>query len=543
MLAERPMSRPCVLPLLLVLLTACPTPQRGPVEGPPIPAGAGAFGALELVPPNVSYLLAVRRLSTLSEALRGFVEPLRVINSNLTIERVDQEIRRELGASFLDANELDDGGFDLSGDVALYATDASPTLIARVVDETRLSKFLADRTKSVTTYIKPYKNLVVTSWVQSPEVRGTYVRIGRYFVLRYSLLGEPAKQEKPPSEAPHPWLDEILAVQQSRRSALSGEALRWVLDQIKEDRDAVLFVDGPRLAQGLKALTAKTAPTCGAAHDELAQLRRLAAGFRLQKREMRARVIVDLSPEAQKDLRQQMVRGAILPAKLRDRAGLRLDWQLKPPFLPALVARLGKKECGPAAKVIAFLGGWTDLLRHPVAVRLGGGISAAILESDERGQGTIHLRAAAIGGCDDQQRRALARDLPGDGKETVAGKEVQRVTTTTVLTERVRLALSDGLLRLAAGDGLMEQLLAKPPTAGDSMVSLRLEPGRLADVRAALKVFDAPPPPATPWGYRPRSRNDDLDQLAHVISAYALLRIEARAVASGVQIDAEYRLR
>jgi hypothetical protein len=542
MLAERSMRRRLAL-LLSLVLTACPSSQKGPVEGPPIPAGAGAFGALELVPPNVSYLVAVRRLSTLSEALRGFLEPLRVVNSNLTIERVDQEIRRELGASFLDANEIDDGGFDLSGDAALYSTDASPTLIARVVDETRLSKFLADRTKSVTTYIKPYKNLVVTSWVQAPDVRGTYVRVGRYFVLHYSLLSAPAKQEKPPSEAPHTWLEEILAAQQSRRSALSGEGLRWVLDQIKEDRDAVLFVDGQRLAQGLKVLTATTAPTCGEAHDELAHLRRLAAGFRLQKREMRARVIVDLSAEAQKDLRLQMVAGVVLPPKIRDRGALRLDWQLKPRLLPDLVARLGKKECGPAAKVIAFLGSWTNLLRSAEAGRFSNGLSAAILEADERGQGTVHLRGAVIGGCSEQERGAFQRDLPSDGKELIAGKEVQKVTTTTMLTERVRLALSDGLLRVAAGDGLMEQLLAKPPTAGDTLVSLRLEPGRLADVRAALKVFDAPPAPATPWGYRPRSRNDDLDQLAHLISAYALLRIEARAVAPGVQINAEYRLR
>jgi hypothetical protein len=121
------------------------------------------------------------------------------------------------------------------------------------------------------------------------------------------------------------------------------------------------------------------------------------------------------------------------------------------------------------------------------------------------------------------------------------------VASETTLTEKARLALGGGVLRLVAGDGLMERLLSPklqsaPP---GRLISLRIEPGRLADLRAALKLLDEKAPPSSPWGYgySRRSRSDELDRLANLVSSAAVLALDVSLAPPVLRVEMECLLR
>ena len=158
-------SLPAALAAVL-LLAACPATPPKPVEKGS--AVALPTPVLALVPPRATYLIAARRLATFAEALRAAIEPLRILDQRMTAERVDGDLRRDLGASPLAVSDLDEAGLDASGDAALFGVGYSPTFVLKVADEARLKKFLADRTKQVTTYLRSYKGQTVTSWNHRP---------------------------------------------------------------------------------------------------------------------------------------------------------------------------------------------------------------------------------------------------------------------------------------------------------------------------------------------------------------------------------------
>jgi hypothetical protein len=514
-----------------------------------------------MVPASASAVVAVRRLATLSEFLRGAVEPLRIVDTRKTADGLDQEYRRDWGVSPLELVDLEDAGLDGTGDLVLFSTGASPTLVVKIGDEARLKKFLGERTKTVTTYLKQHRGQEVTSWSHQPRVRASFLRFRGYFILHLEELGADAVAARPaagwggklgtPAESGLRWLDEILDAAEGKGGELAG--LSWVLRRTSgEHRDLIAFLDPARLAAAAAALRAPTRRSaCAKLDAELAGIARAGAAFRLQKRSLRVQAALELGAAAQKALRGKLEGGVALPPPIWERAPIRAEWQLSPSYLLGLAAGYSSRECGtPYTWIAEHLSSsrLADLLRRNggFLAQLGGALSAALFVSDEKGQGTFVIRGALVARCKGTAIDYVRRELPiaADGREKIRGREVQHLSPRErILQERVRVLLADDLLRLTSGDGLMESLLdaAKPP--GERLLSIHLEPGKVADLRSLFKLLEDQPATPSPWGYHGRRQAEELDQLANLISSYAKLRLEGRLRGAEVDLELEYRLR
>jgi hypothetical protein len=86
---------------------------------------------------------------------------------------------------------------------------------------------------------------------------------------------------------------------------------------------------------------------------------------------------------------------------------------------------------------------------------------------------------------------------------------------------------------------MLEPAASLPP---GRLFSLRLEPGRIADLRALLRLLEDPPVAAAASGRSSRNSRE-LDRLALTISHYARARIEGRLKPGGLRVEVEYSLR
>ncbi len=551
-----------ILALSLFLFTSgCPgTTQPPPRTGPDrVPALAG-FPATALVPASATAVVAVRRLATLSEFLRGAIEPLRILDSRRTADGLDQEFRREWGVSPLELGDLEDAGFDGAGDVVVFASGASPTIALRVGDEARLKKLLAERTKAVTTYLKQHRGHEVTSWSYAPRTRASFLVLRGYFLLHLEELS--ADQPAPPkggwggklgapAEAGMAWLDEIM---DAGAKGVSGPG--WVLERTSgELRDLVAFVDPARLAAAARTLAGKARRAdCDKLDTGLAGIARAGAAFKLQKRSLRGQAVLELGDAAQKELRAQLERAAVaLPRPLFAKAPVRAEWRVSPSYLATVAGTYSSRECGmPYTWLAEYLSSsrLADLIRRNGGFlsQLGSALSAALFSSDEKGQGTFVFKAALVARCKGAAIDYVRRSLPiaSGEKEKIAGREVEKVSPQErTLQERVRVLLADDLLRLTSGEDLMESLLgAAPPVAEDQLLAIRLEPGKVADLRSLLKLLEDQPASPSPWGgYYGRRQAEELDQLANLLSSYAKLELGARLRGALLDLSLEYRLR
>jgi hypothetical protein len=94
----------------------------------------------------------------------------------------------------------------------------------------------------------------------------------------------------------------------------------------------------------------------------------------------------------------------------------------------------------------------------------------------------------------------------------------------------------------------MEKLLGpqRRERRGAGLLFFELVPGKLADLRAALKLLDDSPGPvpAVPaWFPRLRSRNEELDQTAAWLASFARLGLQASLSGTSLRIEGDYTLR
>jgi hypothetical protein len=102
----------------------------------------------------------------------------------------------------------------------------------------------------------------------------------------------------------------------------------------------------------------------------------------------------------------------------------------------------------------------------------------------------------------------------------------------------VQVCLEDELMRLAVGESVMRRLLGgegTPPRPPTSLLTLRVQPGRIADIRALLALLERQPASS--------SHNQELDQLSAMLSRYALIKLDGELAPPGIRIEAEYKLR
>lgn len=552
--------------LLLTLLCAtvgCPgATQPQPKTGPERPRALAGFPATAFVPATATAVVAVRRLATLSEFLRGAIEPLRILDQRKTADGLDQEFRRDLGLSPLELVDLEDAGFDGAGDVVVFAVGASPTIALKIGDEPRLKKFLAERTKAVTTYLRQHRGHGVTSWNYAPRTRASFLQLRGYFFLHLEELAADAPTEKKsggwggrigsPADAGLTWLDEIL----DAGSGAPETGLAWVLTRTSaEQRDLVAFVDPARIAAASRALQGKARrKECEKLDAGVAGIARAGVALRLQKRALRAQLVVELGAAAEKELRAKLdTEGVALPRALFAKAPIRAEWRLSPSFLATLASGYASRDCGlPYSWVADHLSSsrLADLIRRNGGFlnQVGGALSAALFTSDEKGQGTFVIRSALVARCKGAAIDYVRRSLPiaSDGKEKIAGREVERVTPRErTLQERIRVLIADDLLRLTSGEDLMDVVLAAPSRAAtDEVLAIQLEPGKVADLRSLLKLLEDQPATPSPWGgYYGRRQAEELDQLANLLTSYARLRLAARLKGAALDVELEYRLR
>jgi hypothetical protein len=547
----------------LFLLTSCPS-HRGDVRtGPPRPALADpGLPALALAPASTTYFIAVRRFSSLADGLRSFIETLRALDASATAERADQELRKDLGVSALQSVEVEDAGLDPSADAALFSTGFSPTFAFKIGDDAKLTKFLADRTKPLTTYMRTHRGVGVTSWVARSDVRASFLRLRGYLLVHYELptaaptakpepAAKPAPAGKVDETKPEPsfeWLDQIVTAAESGRGP---DGLSWALDAAGDRRDVLFFIDPARVAKAAAAMAKSPDTTsCASADAELAKVKRLAAGLGFRPRALRAAAQAELVAPAAKDLLGLLSDGPRLPAALWDKAPARIEWQLDPLAVAGWAKKLSGLRCGPFQEMLSdpvkLLGSLEQ--NRPVLEHAARALSAALLAADEKGQGTMVLRGAILGRAPEAADRAyLERQLQlQPGEEKIAGQPVRKLGSTLTLAEPAYLAVADGLMKLAAGDGIMAKLLgAQRREPKGNILRADFEPGKLADLRAALKLLDETPgpQPAMPYWFRRRSRGEELDQWAAWLASFARVKVQADFSGESLKLEGEYALR
>jgi hypothetical protein len=550
--------------LLFLSLAACP--------GRTIPASTGAGGSttdpspqlphfpvLGFIPPEVSFLVVGRQVAATTEGLRAFLEPFQELDRGLTPARIDRELRREIGVGLLDSGDLTDAGFDPTGDIAVFSDGRSISFALPVANDQRLRAFLDTQTRTMTTHVRTYRGLLVTSWKQGWRGRGAFTRLDRYLLINLvegkALEPKGAAADKkeaadklPWRAAPHAWLDAILAARAARRTVTGAKPLQRAIAALPPGQDLIGFVDVRAMNQALNGWTRRDKHSCSGLDRDLELVRRVVAGIKLRRRAARGTLVVDLASPASEGLKRATAAGPVLPAKLRHQAPLCGSWHVDPAYLAGLVERLGRRRCGALFELVRELRWLARVVRRRrvALAHLGGrGIAAAVIAAGRSGAG-VDVRAGLAAPCPDEAaRRYFTSQLPLEtgGPTMTKGRSIHRVTTARPLHASPRLCLDDGMMRLTSGQGVMALMLEPAPKPSPGrLFSLRLEPGRIADVRALLRLLEDPPATTAASGRSTRSYRD-LDRLALTISRYARARIEGMVKPGGLRVEVEYSLR
>lgn len=511
------------------------------------------FRVLKLVPARTVGLVVARKLGSTAEALRGFVQPFAELDRHMSVEKIGRSLRREIGVNLFDLGEVSDAGFDLNGDLAVFFAGRSLFFVLPVADEERLDKFIAEQTRSLTTYVRSYRGTVVTTWKMSYKERGALLRIGGYLVIRLTRTGRSQASSKKPKALP--WLDEMLASHRSGRTIAGSPIFDWSTRVLPDRNDLLAFLDVRRANRSLNRLFDRSRTGCDGMERDLEQVRRIAAGVKLGQRDVQARFVVDLTSEAQKALRSHATTGPAMPGGVWEMAPARFAWRLDPIYLAGVVERAGRRRCGVLLEVIREFRGLARAVRRKQEQFRrwsGSGLAAALLSARRPAPGSADIRAAVIAGCRGAPCRRFfesAFSTSTSRRETIEGRPVFKVDhVLSGLTAPVRVCLKDDLMRLAVGEGVMRPLLERgegtvprPPT---SLFTLRVQPGRIADVRALLALLERQPASMTAVSSSARRyRNQELDQLSAMLSRYALIQLDGELAPPGIRIEAEYKLR
>jgi len=558
-------ARPLAWGLLIVLVAACPDRTRPPSTSA---GGSGAatrvelpFSVLGLIPREVSFLMVGRQVATTSEGLRTFLEPLQDLDQDLTPTRIDRALRREIGVGLLDSGDLTDAGFDPVGDFAVFSDGRSLGFALPVADDQRLRAYLDNQTRALTTQVRTYKGLLVTSWKRGRRGRGAFTRLDRYLLIdliegkALDPKGAAAEKKKeaagwqPWRAAPHGWIDAILKARAARSSVAGGDSFRWAHRALPPDQDLLAFIDVRALNPSLNTWTRREKKACAELDNDLEQVRRLAAGIKLRRRGALGTLLVDLAPAAMTQLKGAIAVGPNLPAAGWDKAPGRGSWHVDPAYLAKIIERMGRRRCGALFDLVRELR-WiarTIRAKRAAVAHLGGrGIAAAVQAAGKTPQGGIALRGGVVAPCPDEAaRRYFTAHIPLEpgGPSTIKGRPVHQVSTSRPLSAAPQLCIDGGLMRLSVGKSVMESLLGPAPVPlPGRLFALWLEPGRIADVRSLLRMLEDPPTTAAMTrGRRRASRR--LDRLALTINRYARVQIEGKIEPGWLRIEAEYRLR
>jgi hypothetical protein len=495
-----------------------------------------------------------RKLGSTVEALRGFARPFVELDRHMSVERIGRSLRRELGVNLFDLGEVSDAGFDLDGDLAIYFTGRSLVFVLPVADEERLDKFIAEQTRSLTTYVRSYRGTVVTTWKMGYKERGALLRVGGYLVIRLTRNGLSRASSKRPKGLP--WLDEMLSSSRSGPTIAGSPIFEWSTGVLPGRHDLLAFIDVRQVNRSLNRLFDRSRSVCEAMERDLEQVRRLAAGAKLGQRGVRARLVADLSSEAEKALRSRAARGPTLPSGVWNAAPARFAWRLDPLYLVGLIERAGRRRCGVLLEAIRELRGLARAVRRrrEQFQRWGGnGLAAALLSSRRPAS---DIRAALIAGCRDSSCRRFfeaAFSTSAGRHETIEGRPVFKVDHVLCgLTAPMRVCFEDDVMRLAVGEGVVRRLLRggegaapvshiRPPI---DLFSLRVQPGRISDIRALFVLLESQPASMTAVSPSVRRyRNEELDQLSAMLSRYALIELDGDLAPPGIRIEAEYKLR
>lgn len=571
--------------LACLMLVGCPTPR--PEHSPaPVDKPTGTFFPIEkIVPADPSYFVVARSVTRVLEAIRAGVEPWRVVDRNLTTAWIDEQLRKQHGFSGLDLNDLDDAGFDLDGPVVLYSAGFEPTLALRVKDAARLTKFLKARTAKITTYVKSHRGQRLTSWKIDGSSRGTFLRLDDVFLLHVSIrrptLG-PAQRallrsltgaaSQPGSKqrgAQRPWdltwLDRILDRGQGKQPSLvSARTLGWLRAKAKEAHDVVAYLRPGVFNQTAREVFARGLDKklkkrrCLRFDADLALIERVAVGIKLDRRKVKARLIVQLAKGGEAALSRAAASPIALPPKLWRAAALRLRVALDPAALKAWVEPPPPRRCGPMAELLRdarYV--LRPFYRSPWVQHAKGRLGGVLLGADERGLSTLHLKGALVAGAAAEAaqrffRGELTLKPVGAKPVKVEDRVVEQVVPRLTIAEAVQASFADDLFRLSVGDSMMERLLAGEATAATAgLLELRLEPGRIADLRAPLKLLEpgstaASAPTARRHRRRRRRRRRGygmFDRLAHLASHYRLLELRVAVAGNEATAVAGYELR
>jgi hypothetical protein len=238
-----------------------------------------------------------------------------------------------------------------------------------------------------------------------------------------------------------------------------------------------------------------------------------------------------------------------MPSVVWEAAPARFAWRLDPIYLAGLVERIGRRRCGVLLEAIRDLRGLSRAVRRKQEQfrRWGGnGLVAALLSARRPAP---DIRGAMIAGCRGAPCRRFfesAFSTTTSRRETIAGRPVFKVDHVLgAVTAPVRVCLKDEVMRLTVGEGVMRRLLergeeTRRPT---SLFTLRVQPGRIADIRTLLALLERQPASMAAVSSARSYQSRELDQLAAMLSRYALIRINGELAPPGIEIEAEYKLR
>lgn len=531
--------------LALVLGTGCPAKKPGgSPQGPATsrPAAPARAPVAQLVPEGATYVVLARKVTGLVEAARQWLEPLRIVDTELTVASLEQSLRGALGLSLLDLRDLDDAGIDVEGRAALFSTGIAPTLALPIADAQRLQAFFAARDKKLTVRVRDHDGLAVTSWDLGPGLSARRAILDEHLVLHLAL-----RSPVPEKGADLRWIDELVAARSAPRPP---EQVRRLIAALPEHRDVVFFADAQRADAASRTLYAEGCR--GAAGDTLRTIR---GGLRLGARRVALRATVELGAATRRALDAATGAPLSLPATLWDPAPARLRLDLPRGFLREPPAGCAGRACGVVCDLsrdlVAALG---PVLRSSWLAHAGGRLAGALLAADERGQ-LLSVRGGLIAAAPDAAAERFFRgELPvKEGAATrVHGQAVEELSPTVKLREVARASFARGLLHLAAGDGLIAALLAPreraaaPPGPHRSLVSFALRPAGLADLRVPLKLLEGEATPAKGGllgllgGARGYSLND---KVAHLASSFAAASLDVALTSGGIEVRSELELR
>lgn len=130
---------------LVLVAVACggprPTTSGGSAVGTP-PAGLATFPVARLVPAQSAYVLMSARAEFAVFVIRELLDTFGVLAPSITADRVDAELRQELGVSLISVSDLTEIGVDLGRSAALFGTPPELTLAVPVRDAALLDAAL-----------------------------------------------------------------------------------------------------------------------------------------------------------------------------------------------------------------------------------------------------------------------------------------------------------------------------------------------------------------------------------------------------------------